>query len=131
MFQRSPSGILLGKPRHGKLPTRFAGSLASKALRRQVWLKHIGYKMTGRCFACAKRQISFWNFEIGQYKVTSKGRSGEISNLRPICRHCNSAIGKTSIEAFKRQSFSFKSKKKAQRKTHTGRRTRSARTSDR
>jgi len=80
-----------------------------------VWAKYIGMlNAEGKCYVC-KRSVHITDFEVGHNRALSKGGSDNVSNLRPICRSCNSSMGTKSIETYKKTYFS-KAKKKAQPK---------------
>ena len=77
-----------------------------KAVKNSVWAKYIGAnKAEGACYVC-KRTIHITDFDVGHNKARSKGGSDNISNLRPICRTCNTSMGTQSIESFKAKHFS-------------------------
>jgi hypothetical protein len=70
-----------------------------------VWSKYIGAnKAEGKCYVCG-RIIHITEFDLGHNKAVSRGGGNNISNLRPICRTCNSSMGTTSIETFKARHF--------------------------
>lgn len=71
-------------------------------------------KTEGKRYVC-NRTIHIIDFEVGHNKAVSKGGSDRITNLRPISRSCNRAMGTMSIEVYKRKYFS-KSKKLRKRK---------------
>jgi 5-methylcytosine-specific restriction endonuclease McrA len=76
-----------------------------KAVKVIVWGKYIGSdKAEGKCYVC-KRTISITDFDLGHNKAVSKGGGNNISNLRPICRTCNTSMQTTSIETFKARHF--------------------------
>jgi len=76
-----------------------------KAVKNSVWAKYIGAnKAEGKCYVC-KRTIHITDFDLGHNKARSKGGSDNISNLRPICRTCNTSMGTQSIESFKAKHF--------------------------
>jgi 5-methylcytosine-specific restriction endonuclease McrA len=108
-FETSTFGIK-EKPIRKKIP---------KAVREQVWDVYIGTaKMEGKCYCCGWRTITFREFEVGHNKAVAKGGKDNISNLRPICRKCNSSTGTMSIEQYKKKYFTKPktSKKKTKRK---------------
>lgn len=82
-----------------------------KAVKEAVWGRYIGIKKAeGKCYVC-NRTIHITRFEVGHNKAVARGGSDNITNLRPICRSCNLAMGTMSIETFKRKYFSKTSKK--------------------
>ena len=93
----SASDIIKEKPTRKKIP---------KAVREQVWDFYMGTtKMEGKCYCCDWRTITFREFEVGHDKAVAKGGNDNISNLRPICRKCNSSMKTISIEQFKKKYF--------------------------
>jgi len=71
-----------------------------KNIREYVWQKYNKNSLLGKCYVC-KRPITHDNFDLGHDKAVAKGGSNIVSNLRPICRPCNSAMRTTSIEQYK------------------------------
>ena len=77
-----------------------------KAVKDTVWTIYIGAdKAEGKCFCCGTRTIHILDFEAGHNKAVAKGGKNHISNLRPICRTCNTSMGTQSIESFKEKHF--------------------------
>lgn len=66
----------------------------SKALREQVWIKHVG-----RVFECkcptdwCQNKITVFDFESGHDIPESKGGITSVDNLFPICARCNKGMG--------------------------------------
>jgi 5-methylcytosine-specific restriction endonuclease McrA len=88
-----------------------------KSVKVTVWSKYIGAdKAEGKCYVC-KRTIHITDFDVGHNKAKAKGGTDNISNLRPICRSCNTSMGTTCIEAFKAKHFG---KVKSRTKTAVG-----------
>jgi len=84
------------KPRRKAIPS---------AVKYTVWSKYIGAdKAEGKCYVCGKT-IHITEFDLGHNKAKSKGGGDSISNLRPICRTCNTSMHTTSIEIFKARHF--------------------------
>ncbi|MFC1983622.1 HNH endonuclease [Chloroflexota bacterium] len=76
-----------------------------KAVKDTVWSKYIGAtKAEGKCYVCG-RTIHISSFECGHDKAVAKGGQNNISNLRPICKTCNTSMSTTSIETFKAKHF--------------------------
>lgn len=77
-----------------------------KAVKDTVWSKYIGANNAeGKCYVCS-RTIHITSFDLGHDKARANGGNDHINNLRPICRTCNSSMGTTSIEVFKKKYFS-------------------------
>ncbi|MDA1256483.1 MAG: HNH endonuclease [Chloroflexi bacterium] len=88
-----------------------------KAVKDAVWTKYIGTKKAeGPCYVCG-RTIHMSTFHAGHNKAQSKGGKDSIGNLRPICATCNTSMGTTSIEVFKRRHFESGSKTAGKRNT--------------
>lgn len=89
----------------------------TKSVKMSVWNKYIGAtKAEGKCYVC-RRTIHMQDFDVGHNKAKAKGGSDQITNLRPICRTCNSSMGTQSIEAFKAKHFAKPKKTTAKTKT--------------
>ena len=85
------------------------------SVKQAVWAKYIGMsRAEGKCYVC-KRTIHITDFELGHNRAISKGGSDKITNLRPICKSCNTAMGSMAIETYKQRYFS-RAKKKVKRK---------------
>lgn len=79
-----------------------------KSVKDSVWNSNIGQdKPYGNCFICGK-PIHIQDFDVGHNKAVTKGGTDNISNLKPICRTCNTSMGTMSIEAYKKRYFSKK-----------------------
>ena len=77
-----------------------------KAVKVTVWTKYIGANVAeGKCYVC-KRTIHITDFDLGHNKAVAKGGKNNITNLRPICRTCNTSMGTQTIETFKAKYFS-------------------------
>jgi 5-methylcytosine-specific restriction endonuclease McrA len=76
-----------------------------KAVKVQVWNIYIGAdKAEGKCYVCG-RTIHVTDFDLGHNQAVAKGGKNNISNLRPICRTCNTSMGTQAIESFKKKYF--------------------------
>ena len=61
-----------------------------KALREQVWIKHIGKKYESKCpIGWCKNTITVFDFQSGHIIPESKGGPTTLENLMPICSRCN------------------------------------------
>lgn len=66
-----------------------------------VWNKYIGEDtMKSLCFCCKMTSIYDTMFHCGFVKSLQKGGSITLTNLLPICIHCNSCTGNMSIADF-------------------------------
>ena len=68
--------------------------------RKQVWNKYIGNKCQDVCFCCRETEIHLLNFDCGHVKAEINGGTLDLSNLRPICKSCNSSMGTTNMYDF-------------------------------
>jgi hypothetical protein len=67
-----------------------------RAIKQQVWLKHIGKKFEDKCtIKWCQNVISVFNFHTGHNIPESKGGTINIDNLRPICSNCNLSMNDT------------------------------------
>jgi len=81
-----------------------------KSVKISVWNKYIGAtKAEGKCYVC-RRTIHITDFDVGHNKARARGGSDNISNLRCICRTCNTSNGHNVHREF--QSEAFQSDKK-------------------
>jgi hypothetical protein len=62
------------------------------------------HKAEGKCYVC-KKTIHITDFDLGHNQAVAKGGKNKISNLRPICRTCNTSMGTMAIETFKAKYF--------------------------
>lgn len=102
----------------------------NKNLKDSVWLKYMGNKMEGKCYCCRIRTIHATDFEVGHNKAHAKGGSDDISNLRPICRSCNSGMGTKSIEWYREKYYSKPRKEKKGEKATKKKKSRKRRSSN-
>ena len=67
-----------------------------KALREQIWLKHIGAKYYHKCATVwCENRMSVFDFQCGHDIPESKGGETTIQNLVPICARCNLSMSNT------------------------------------
>jgi 5-methylcytosine-specific restriction endonuclease McrA len=65
-----------------------------KALREQVWLKHIGRNYEQKCLVdWCQNTMTVFDFHVGHNIPESLGGETNISNLKPICSRCNLSMG--------------------------------------
>jgi 5-methylcytosine-specific restriction endonuclease McrA len=67
-----------------------------KALREQVWLKHVGPRYYGKCKTpwCSNR-MNVFNFHVSHVIAEANGGSTTLENLLPLCDRCNLSMGTT------------------------------------
>jgi 5-methylcytosine-specific restriction endonuclease McrA len=74
----------------GKEKTHYKKSPLPKALREQVWIKHIGKSFEAKCpISWCENRISVFDFQVGHNIPESKGGKSTLENLLPICSRCN------------------------------------------
>ena len=65
-----------------------------KALREQVWIRHMGEQFQGKCnVVWCTNKISVFAFQCGHNIPESRGGKTNIHNLLPICMNCNISMG--------------------------------------
>lgn len=82
-----------------------------QALRNSVWVTYVGRVYIGKCFCCGTEEISHANFACGHIKSEVNGGLTSLENLRPVCVSCNSSMGTTDMDEFKK-TFGLNNKKK-------------------
>ncbi len=67
-----------------------------KALREQVWLKHVGKVYSAKCrIVWCRNTMTVFDFQSGHDVPESKGGATNIENLIPICSRCNLSMSNT------------------------------------
>jgi len=65
-----------------------------KALREQVWLKHMGKAYEAKCTTTwCQNRMSVFDFQVGHCVPESKGGATAVDNLVPLCSRCNLSMG--------------------------------------
>ncbi len=84
-----------------------------RAIRNLVWNKYIGEKKgNGVCKCCKKKLISQMDFDCGHIVSEYNGGKTVVKNLIPICKLCNSSMGRMNMRDFiKKHGLNQKSKK--------------------
>lgn len=70
-----------------------------KTIRNQVWRKHCGDMLDGKCFCC-RQNIIYECWEAGHIIAESKGGKTTTDNLRPLCIPCNRSMGNMNMFDF-------------------------------
>ena len=70
-----------------------------KTIRNQVWRKHCGNMLDGKCFCC-HQNIAYECWEAGHIIAESKGGKTTTDNLRPLCIPCNRSMGQMNMFDF-------------------------------
>jgi len=72
-----------------------------KTVRTQVWNQNIGEEQgIGKCDVCST-EIKVSNFDCGHIVAAIDGGPDILKNLVPICRPCNSSMGKENLNEYK------------------------------
>jgi hypothetical protein len=80
-----------------------------KHIRMLVWNKYIGADVAStKCMSCREKTIEIAGFHCGHVIAEAKGGDMTITNLRPICAHCNLAMGTKSMNEFTSEFFGWK-----------------------
>jgi len=75
-----------------------------KTIQAAVWQDTPGRVYEALCYACLRTLITVFNFDCGHIVAKSKGGKAVVTNLRPICRCCNSSMGVQNMHDFIRES---------------------------
>lgn len=73
----------------------------SKGLKEKMWLSNFGSNFEVNCPCCEIRKINPFSFSTGHIEPESKGGNSIITNLKPICCHCNSRMGTLNYYDYK------------------------------
>ena len=79
------------KPKKEKIPA---------AVKNTLWYNFFQDSTTGKCQCCKIEAISKSIFDAGHIISEATGGKVELSNLRPICKLCNSSMGKMNMDEF-------------------------------
>ena len=72
----------------------YAKAKIPKALREQVWLKHMGRAYEAKCTTTwCQNLMTVFDFQVGHCVPESKGGATAIDNLVPLCSRCNLSMG--------------------------------------
>ena len=65
-----------------------------KALREQVWLKHVGKVYSAKCrIVWCQNTMTVFDFQSGHDVPESKGGPTTLANMVVICSRCNLSMG--------------------------------------
>jgi hypothetical protein len=79
-----------------------------KHIRTLVWNKYIGAdNANAKCVSCKEERIDCRSFHCGHVLSEAKGGDLTITNLRPICSHCNLSMGTRSMNEFTLEFFGW------------------------
>ena len=62
-------------------------------LKEKVWELYIGDKIKELCLCCSTNSIKNTNFHCGHIIAEHHGGTLDLTNLRPICKSCNTSMG--------------------------------------
>jgi hypothetical protein len=69
-------------------------------LKNIIWHKYFETSLTGLCQWCKVENISKAIFDAGHIISEANGGQVVLDNLKPICKLCNSSMGKTNMDDF-------------------------------
>ena len=69
-------------------------------LKNILWHKYFDTSITGICQCCKVEIISKAIFDAGHVISEKNGGQVVLDNLKPICKLCNSSMGKTNMDEF-------------------------------
>ena len=69
-------------------------------LKNIVWHKYFETSLTGLCQCCKVENISKSIFDAGHIISEKNGGQVILENLKPICKLCNSSMGKINMDEF-------------------------------
>jgi len=70
------------------------------SVKNTLWSLNFENSLTGKCQCCKTENISKNNFDCGHIISEKNGGKVELSNLKPICRSCNSSMSTTNMDDF-------------------------------
>jgi len=81
----------------GKKPPREGKDKITPAMREEIWDKYIGDKAKAKCPVCQTSDIKSTKFSAGHIIAEAHGGVTNITNLVPICGHCNSRMSTENL----------------------------------
>lgn len=72
-----------------------------KALRMKLWEQQFGDTLSGNCFTC-HRNVKVDDFQAGHIIAEANGGQVTLSNLKVVCKPCNTSCGTMDLNAFKK-----------------------------
>jgi hypothetical protein len=81
----------------GKKPQRHGKDKITPAMREEIWDKYIGDKSKALCPVCQTSLIKSTKFSAGHIVAEAAGGVTNITNLVPICGHCNSRMSTDNL----------------------------------
>jgi hypothetical protein len=71
-----------------------------KALRMKLWEQQFGDTLNGSCFSC-HRNVKVDDFQAGHIIAEANGGKTTLSNLKVLCKPCNTSCGTMDLTSFK------------------------------
>jgi len=74
----------------------------------QIWRNIYPNSFEGICKLCSEGKVSMedgGSWERSHVKAHAKGGDSSIENFRPLCRGCNRAMGKKSIQQYAKEKY--------------------------
>lgn len=71
-----------------------------KALRMKLWEQQFGDTLNGSCFSC-HRNVKVDDFQAGHIIAEANGGKATLSNLKVLCKPCNTSCGTMNLTSFK------------------------------
>jgi hypothetical protein len=71
-----------------------------KALRMKLWEQQFGDTLHGSCFSC-HRNVKIDDFQAGHIIAEANGGKTTLSNLKVLCKPCNTSCGTMNLSSFK------------------------------
>lgn len=81
----------------GKKPPKEGKDKITPAMREEIWDKYIGDKSKAQCPVCQTSLIKSTKFSAGHIVAEAMGGATNITNLVPICGHCNSRMSTENL----------------------------------
>jgi len=88
------------KPDDAPVKKRAKKEKIPATLKNIVWHKYFETSLTGLCQCCKVENISKAIFDAGHIISEANGGKVVLDNLKPICKLCNSSMGKTNMDEF-------------------------------
>lgn len=94
-----PTAVKLTKVsgKTGKKTAKGGKEKITLAMREEIWDKYIGDKSKAKCPVCQTSIIKMTGFSAGHITAEAAGGVTNITNLVPICGHCNSRMSTENL----------------------------------
>lgn len=71
-----------------------------KAIKNQLWRRHFGNSMKGKCVCCQNEIDALEGWEAGHVEAVANGGSDHIDNLKPVCSTCNKSMSTMNLNEY-------------------------------